>query len=428
LNDTQFLADFAAMSAIGATSGGGVEREAGTASDHAVRRWFDSWLRKHGFRREYDGIGNQFGLLEFEPGAPWVLVGSHLDSQPLGGRFDGAYGVLVAAYAAARVAVEARAGTIRPTVNLAVVNWFNEEGSRFTPSMMGSAVFTGKLALNTALATEDLAGVSVAASFADSGMTSDFSLTPVAAYAEIHIEQGRLLEDQQRTIGLVDGTWAASKYQVTVTGEQSHTGSTVMRDRRDALYGASLLIAAAHDLTDFYPEGSLHSSVSQLTVLPNSPVVVAREVSMNLDLRSPDERILSKAMNRLDEFSRSISEQANVRIEHRLTHHWGLLSYDPEGSRLTRSIADDLGLPSMVVKTVAGHDSTNMNSLFPTIMLFVPSVDGVSHNEREHTLDEDSLSGLTMFSELCRRMSRGEFPARSSDGGYPATGRGQRRG
>ena len=146
--DARLLADFAELSAIGATPAGGVERQAATDADGRARVWLATWLTAHGFTVSCDRIGNQFGLHEFVPGAPYVLVGSHLDSQPRGGRFDGAYGVLAGAHAADRLSrgTTPRAGAA-PPFNMAVVNWFNEEGCRFTPSMMGSAVFTGALPL-----------------------------------------------------------------------------------------------------------------------------------------------------------------------------------------------------------------------------------------------------------------------------------------
>src|SRR5262249_14828166 len=154
------------------------------------------------------------------------------------------------------------------------VNWFNEEGSRFVPSMMGSSVYTGALPLEAALATTDRAGVSVREALAPTGFLAD-SDGPTAAFcAEIHIEQGRILEEAGAAIGLVAASWAASKYVVTVEGDQSHSGATVMADRRDALYGASLLVVFAHELADRFP-GVLHTAVGQLDVYPNSPVVVA---------------------------------------------------------------------------------------------------------------------------------------------------------
>ena len=402
-----FLADFAEMSRHGATPGGGVDRQAGTAEDHAVRAWFGGWLAGHGLREAVDAAGNQFGLAEFTPGAPWVLLGSHLDSQPLAGRYDGAYGVLAAAHAVARIAAEVRDGARAPSCNLAVVNWFNEEGSRFTPSMMGSGVFTGKLGLEAALGTADPAGVTVAEALAGAGGDGNAVapvLDQVVRYAEIHVEQGRLLEESGVQIGLVHATWAAAKYLVTVDGEQSHTGSARMADRRDALYGAALLIAAARELTDEFEPGRLHSSVSQMQVLPNSPVTIARQVVMNLDLRSPDEAVLARAMELLEKRIADAEAASGTRVSRELTHRWGLNPYQPEGVRLARGAAERLGLSTMEIMTVAGHDSTNMKDSVPTVMLFVPSVEGISHNEAEFTRDEDALNGVELLTEVARRL------------------------
>jgi N-carbamoyl-L-amino-acid hydrolase len=408
----QFLADFATMSGFGATPGGGVDRQAGTLADHATRAWFSQWLAEHGYTETVDEAGNQFGTVELVPGAPYVLVGSHLDSQPLAGRYDGAYGVLAAAHAGARVAAEARAGKLEPAYNLAVVNWFNEEGSRFAPSMMGSGVFTGKLSLDAALATADPAGTTVAKALSTGHRAPDRNapvLAQIARYAEIHIEQGRNLEETGTQVGIVDRTWAASKYRVTVDGAQSHTGATRMEDRRDALFGAALVIAAARELAAEFEPGLLHTSVSELYVLPNSPVTIARQVLMNLDLRSPDESVLALAMELLSK--RIIDAEADSRTEIRLdlTHNWGVVSYQPKGAALGRTSAENLGFTHTDVMTVAGHDSTNMKDVVPTVMLFVPSVEGISHNEAEYTRDDDALRGVELLTDVTRRLVRGEL-------------------
>lgn len=401
LADQEFLRCFNALSQIGATPGGGVDRQAGTEADHAARRWFDEWLRERGFATRLDAIGNQFGLFELVPDAPWVLVGSHLDSQPLAGRFDGAYGVLAGAWAAARAVEEVHLGRVRATHNIAVVNWFNEEGCRFSPSMMGSAVFTGALPLRAALETKDTTGTSVRAALSAShAPLGDYRPTPLGCYAEIHVEQGRELESQGLTIGLVAQTWAARKFHVTVSGEQSHTGSTAMADRRDALYGAALLIAATRELTERREPGQLHTAVSQVSVEPNSPVVIAREVRMNLDLRSPSEQLLEEAVHALHVDSGRIAERARVEINLELSHAWGLMDYSEAGLSLARRVATESGLPHTEMMTIAGHDSTNLKELTPTVMLFVPSVQGISHNERECTSDKDLVDGLAMLSAL----------------------------
>ncbi|WP_072687184.1 M20 family metallo-hydrolase [Rhodococcus marinonascens] len=407
--DRSVIADFHQLSHFGATSGGGVDRQAATAEDAAQRAWLAEWLVDRGFRVECDRVGNQFGLLEIHPDAPYVLTGSHLDSQPLGGRYDGAYGVLASAHAAHRIAQKWRAGDIAPKYNLAVVNWFNEEGCRFKPSMMGSSVFTGKLDVERALSTTDRDGVSVADALSGIGCLGSGAGPRAAAFAEIHIEQGRNLENDGITIGVVDSTWAAQKYELVIHGDQSHTGSTTMPDRQDALLGASLLVVAARELAEEFSDAPLHTSVSQMTIEPNSPVVIAREVRMNLDVRSPNESVVDLANKRLMARFAEIETRARVRIEKATAHSWGVAGYQPEGVKLSMSAADDLGLTYRQIMTVAGHDSVNLKDVVPTVMLFVPSVDGISHNEHEFTTDEDVCAGVDLLTEVVGRLAVGEL-------------------
>ncbi len=303
--DARFVEDFATLSAFGATPNGGVNRLAGRAADGEQRTWLTHLLESHGFRVEFDQIGNQFGLMELVPGAP---------------------------------------------NNLAVVNWFNEEGARFTPSMMGSSV----------------------------------------------------------TIGVVDSNWAANKYELVVYGEQAHTGSTVIADRKDALLGASMLVVAAREIADKFP-GLLHTSVGQLDVYPNSPVVVPSRVRLLLDLRSADEGVLAEADALLHARMAGIERQANVRVEKNSSHCWPVTPSQPAGGLLAEKMAADLGLPYDRVKTLAGHDSTNMKDIVPTVMLFVPSVEGISHNEHEYTRDEDIVAGLHMLTGVLERLAEAEL-------------------
>ncbi|ABM09539.1 N-carbamoyl-L-amino-acid hydrolase [Pseudarthrobacter sp. PvP004] len=404
--DTAFVQDFRTMSAFGATENGGVDRQAATIPDGEQRRWLAGLLEEHGFTVKFDHAGNQWGLYEAVPGAPYVVVGSHMDSQPTAGRYDGAYGVLAAAHAAFRLAARWEAGATAPTFNLAVVNWFNEEGSRFKPSMMGSSVYTGKLELEDALNTKDAAGVTVRDALDAIGCRGTYE-GPEAAYcAEIHIEQGRSMERDGVTIGLVSSNWAANKYEFVVHGEQAHTGSTVIADRKDALLGASMLVVAARELADRFP-GVLHTSVGQLNVYPNSPVVVPSRVNLLLDLRSADEAVLAEADALLHARITEIEQLANVTVEKNHSHSWAVTPYQPEGVELAAKVAADLGLSNKEVMTLAGHDSTNMKDIVPTVMLFVPSVDGISHNEHEYTTDQDIVAGLTMLTEVVARLCDG---------------------
>jgi len=411
VDDDRFLRDFASMSAFGATPAGGLEREAATPPHGAVRRWLAAWLEDRGFTVCRDRIGNMFGLVELNPDAPYVVVGSHTDSQPRGGRFDGAYGVLAAAHAVSRVCRHYRDTSAVPAVNLAVVDWFNEEGSRFKPSMMGSAVLTGKLDLDVALDTADTSGTTVRTALAAIGELGQLDVFDDAelpsAYVEIHIEQGRILDKQGIDIGLVTSTWAANKYEIAVVGAQAHTGATDMADRQDALYAAAKAVVAVRELADRYPEGRIHTSCGQLTVLPNSPVVVAREVRMHVDLRSPSSHILAEADAHLQQQFAEIAVTANVKFETRHAHVWKANFYHQSGVDLAQAAVRDLGFSSREIRTRAGHDSTNMKDIVPSIMLFVPSVDGISHAEQEFTEDRDLLNGVDLVAEILFRLTRG---------------------
>lgn len=406
--DADFMADFAKLCTFGATANGGVDRLAASAADGEQRSWFTGLLTDHGFTVEFDRIGNQFGTYEMVPGAPYVVVGSHLDSQPTAGRYDGAYGVLAAAHAAFRVVAAYKNSGSLPKFNIAVVNWFNEEGSRFKPSMMGSSVYTGKLELGQALSTQDRDGVTVGDALATIGCVGLEDGPQAACCAEIHIEQGRSMERGGITIGIVDSNWAANKYEFIVNGEQAHTGSTVIADRKDALLGASMLVVAARELADSFP-GVLHTSVGQLDVYPNSPVVVPSRVTLLLDLRSADEDVLAQADRQLHGHIERIERLANVTIGKEHSHCWPVTPYQPAGVELAEKSAANLGLPHQRVKTLAGHDSTNMKDIVPTVMLFVPSVDGISHNEHEYTRDEDIVSGLHMLTDVVGRLAEGEL-------------------
>lgn len=412
---SDFLSDFRTMSTFGATAGGGVERQAASVADGENRAWFTRWLADNGFEVKVDSIGNIFGLVELYPGAPYVVVGSHLDSQPLAGRFDGAYGVLAGAHAVRSLVRAVASGDASVRFNLAVVDWFNEEGSRFKPSMMGSAVFTGTLALGRALETSDPGGTTVAEALDAIDGRGDFGSLDVAAYLEIHVEQGRELEDTGTTIGLVASTWTAHKLEVVVTGEQSHTGAARMVDRRDALYGAAELIVAVRRLIDGWEPEQLHTAVSEMYLDPNSPVAIAREVRMLVDIRSPERSVLDAAVARLREQMTEIEQRAKVEIEVRGLVEWSSGPFLEEGIQLAAAEAERLGYTYRRSATVAGHDATNMKEFVPTIMLFVPSVDGISHNEREFTSDDDLLAGLEVLTGVLTRVASGVLNATDAE-------------
>ncbi|MEC5180376.1 M20 family metallo-hydrolase [Arthrobacter sp. CG_A4] len=407
MNSAAFLKDFHHVATIGATANSGVDRQAATAEDAKTRDWFAAQVRDAGWELRVDGIGNMFGLLEWTPGAPYVLIGSHLDSQPLGGRFDGAYGVVAALHAARRLDAEVAEGGTAPRFNLAVVNWFNEEGGRFAPSIMGSSVFAGLLQREQMLDVPDLSGTTVRDALGAIGYLGTAVGPEVAGYAEIHIEQGRILEREGIAIGLVDSSWYTQKLDIEVLGEQSHTGATAMADRHDALVAASKIILMVHDVTNDFAEGALVSSVGQLTLEPNSPIVVARRVHLVADLRSGGPDIVKSARAKLIADIEVLAQEHNIKVNVKDFDVRPIRRFPEAGLELADKVAADLGLSSRRLQTMAGHDSVAMNTVAPSIMLFVPSVDGVSHCEREFTTDADMVTGLDMLTGVARELVAG---------------------
>ncbi|GAA3702430.1 M20 family metallo-hydrolase [Arthrobacter ginkgonis] len=424
-----FLADFHHVATIGATPASGVDRQAATAEDKQTRDWFAGFAADHGWEVRVDGIGNMFALLEWTPGAPYVLIGSHLDSQPLGGRFDGAYGVIAGLHAAERVdlrvAEALQAGADAPRHNLAVVNWFNEEGGRFAPSIMGSSVFAGLMDESRMLAVKDLAGTTVAEALEAIGYLGTDARPEVAGYAEIHIEQGRILEREGLALGAVDYSWYTQKLDIEVLGEQSHTGATAMADRHDALVAASKVVLLVHDVTGKFEEEALVSSVGQLTLEPNSPIVVARRVHLVADLRSASPEIVRQARASLLEDIAAIAREHDIRINVNDFDIRDIQYYPEDGLELTEKVAANLGLGIRRIRTMAGHDSVAMNRIVPTVMMFIPSVDGVSHCEREFTTDADMVAGLDALSGVAWEMVNGALIGAESaehDAGVLASG------
>lgn len=409
LNAETFLTDFHHTTQYGATPDGGIDRQAGTAEHGQVRDWFRSRAEELGFETRIDEVGNVFALRTFNPQAPYVLVGSHLDSQPLGGRFDGTYGVIAALHAALAVSTAAEQEGITPAYNLAVVDWFNEEGARFAPSIMGSSVFAGLMDLQKILATTDPDGVTVEEALTQTGyLGQPVDLRP-AAYAEIHIEQGRRLERAEIPIGVVEYSWYTQKLLVRVVGEQSHTGATLMADRRDALIAASHVVLLAEEVVDQFEPETIVTSVGKFDVQPNSPIVVPRQVDLVVDIRADEPEDVRTARQWLLERMQEVAERRNVEISAEDFDIRPVQRFPVEAVDLGAKAASDQGADSMPLATLAGHDSVPMNRITPSVMLFVPSVDGVSHCEREFTSDADLVSGLEVLTGVVQRLVNGEM-------------------
>jgi N-carbamoyl-L-amino-acid hydrolase len=394
---------FRQTSAIGATPAGGLHRLSASAEDGQVRDVFCAWLERNGFEVRVDTVGNIFGLMTFTPDAPYIVCGSHLDSQPSAGRFDGVYGVLAGAVAVSSLARQLRARGETPAFNMAVVNWTNEEGARFQPSLIGSSVFTGALSLEAAWGSRDGNGISLKSALEQIGYRGEGRVDlNIAGYVEIHVEQATSLERENVAIGVVRETWAALKRRVRFDGEQNHTGPTPMAARRDALLAAAHAITAVRAEADLHGL-NLHSSVGRLEIYPNSPNVVPSRASMLIEYRCADVDLLAGATERLDATLNRIADKTCTEFEiessvlrppGRLHHGFCELAYQ---------VGTELGLPIANSVTISGHDAISMSAKYPACLLFIPSSNGVSHNEAEYTCDKDMRIGLRMLTAVLHR-------------------------
>ena len=400
----------ARFAAIGATPEGGVTRLAASSEDGAARDLLCRWLRDQGFTVRIDAVGNLFGCLDLgagrEDGA--LYSGSHIDSQPNGGRFDGTYGVLAACCAALAVRQSVLEGALVPRLrHLVVVAWTNEEGARFQPSLLGSSVFTGSLPAERALASSDGEGVTLGAALRDIGYLGE-ERPPAEPdhYVELHVEQGAVLEQSGHQIGIVTHCWGARKFQARFQGKPDHTGPTPMAQRRDALRAAGLLIAEVSDLA-LASQGRLHGSVGRILVAPNSPNVVPESATLWVELRADDETELDRAQDAFHAALERIAATTGCRAEIEASSRRSVQAFDRPGAAAARAALEPLGLKVMTMATIAGHDALALQARYPATLLFVPSVEGVSHSPREFTAERDLETGLTALTAVLSRLLSG---------------------
>ena len=383
-----------AMAEIGATANGGVCRLAASDQDRAARDRFVAWCRDAGLNVRVDRLGNIFARRGGRNDAlPPVVIGSHLDTQPSGGKFDGAYGVL-AAFEVVRTLDDARIATEAP---LEVVVWTNEEGSRFAPACVGSGVYAGVFGVEDCLGRADRDGKTLGAELARIGYAGPAPMGgPVGAYLEAHIEQGPILEAEGKTIGVVTGAQGIRWYDVTLDGQAAHAGTTPMNRRRDALQGAAALVAAIEAIAlDRAP--SAVATVGALRVAPNSRNTIVGSVALTVDLRHPDAAVLA-AMDRAFR-DRTAAIAAQRRLDARIDEVWDFPppTFDRACVAAVRAAAARAGLSHRDIVSGAGHDACYMARIAPTAMVFVPCADGISHNEIEAATPADLAAGCAVL-------------------------------
>jgi N-carbamoyl-L-amino-acid hydrolase len=381
------------LAKIGATPKGGVRRVTLTPEDRAGRERFAAWCREAGLELRVDAIGNMFARRAGrEPAAPPVVMGSHLDTQPNGGKFDGAYGVM-AGLEVMRALNDAGARTRAP---LEVACWTNEEGSRFVPTMMGSGVFAGVYPLEKVLDNRDSEGVSVRDALESIGYRGEARPHKVAAYFEAHIEQGPVLEDTSTTIGVVQGALGQRWFDVLLTGQDAHAGPTPMHLRKDALLAAAQLTLEVNRIGATFPD-SARGTVGHVQVKPNSRNVIPGEVRMTVDLRNARDATLLSMKNQLEEAAKAIARERRVGIDIKEVVYFPPSEFAPELVGRVRAAAQSLGFSHRDIVSGAAHDAVYLARVAPTAMVFVPCEGGISHNEIENARPQDLAAGCSVL-------------------------------
>ncbi len=383
------------MARIGATEKGGVCRLALTDLDRQGRDLFVRWAKEAGCTVSVDAMGNIFARRPGRrPDLPPVGAGSHLDSQPTGGKFDGAYGVL-AALEVVRTLNDYRYETLAP---VEIVVWTNEEGSRFAPAMVGSGVFAGAFDLAYGLSRTDTEGRTLGEELERIGYAGEAAPggRPFAAFFEAHIEQGPILEAEGKTIGVVQGVQGIRWYDVTVTGQEAHAGPTPMPRRHDALVGAARLIEAVNRIgLDNQPHAC--ATVGMLQNSPNSRNTIPGRVFFSIDFRHPKEETLGRMDAAIRTAGESVARDIGLAVDIKEIWYSPPVVFDAACVAAVRGAAEGLGLGHMDIISGAGHDSCYMARVAPTAMVFVPCADGISHNEAESATPEDLASGCNVL-------------------------------
>lgn len=394
------------LAKIGATAKGGVNRQALTPEDGAARRLLADWALARGFSIYQDAIGNLFvRRAGADDSLPPVTTGSHLDTQPTGGRFDGAYGVM-----AGLEALEALEDSgLRTRHPVEVVAWTNEEGARFPPSCMGSGVYTGRYTLDWAQAVRDPAGDSVGDALTDvmartkEARHRDFG-APIAAYIEAHIEQGPVLVDAGETVGVVTSVQSQNLFEIEIFGEEAHAGTTPRASRSDAVLAAVEVIATL-EREGLDDADALRFTVGRFIARPGAPNTVPSHVTFTIDLRHPENAEIGRMSDLIERLPGEIAANRRCRATVSRLSDSPVTPFSDQIVELVDRKRVELGLPGRRMPSGAGHDAMYMPPLAPTGMIFVPCVAGISHNEAEDALPSDLAAGTRVLAECLAELA-----------------------
>ncbi|MEQ9019309.1 MAG: Zn-dependent hydrolase [Nitratireductor sp.] len=383
------------MAKIGPGVAGGNNRQTLTDEDSEGRRLFQSWCEAAGLEMGVDEMGTMFARREgTDPDALPVYVGSHLDTQPTGGKYDGVLGVL-GGLELIRTLNDLGIKTRHPIV---VTNWTNEEGTRFAPAMLASGVFAGEHALDWAYAREDAKGKTFGEELERIGWKGEEKVgaRKMHAFFELHIEQGPILEAEGKDIGVVTHGQGLWWLQVTLTGKDSHTGSTPMPMRRNAGLGMARISELGHEIAMSHQPAAV-GAVGHCDVYPNSRNVIPGKVVFTIDFRSPDQETLDAMKARLEAEAPKIAEELGLGIEIEPVGHFDPVTFDEGCVTAVREAAERLGYSHRDIVSGAGHDACWVNRVAPTAMVMCPCVDGLSHNEAEEISKDWAAAGADVL-------------------------------
>jgi N-carbamoyl-L-amino-acid hydrolase len=378
---------------IGAIDGGGCARLALTDADKAGRDLVIEWMKDLDLEISVDIVGNVVGIWNVGTGMP-VMTGSHIDTVRTGGKYDGNYGVL----AGLEVIQTCQEQGITPLHPLAVAFFTNEEGARFAPDMFGSIVYVGGMSVEEALDTVGIDGARVGDELERigyNGATPCPGVTP-HAFVELHIEQGPVLEQTGITIGAVTGVQGISWQEVTIEGQSNHAGTTPMNMRRDPAYVAANIAVFLRDLASRYG-GHQVCTVGKIDLHPNLINVVPQRAVLTLDVRNTDEQKLQAAESEIVAHLEILAKQEDVVITTRVLARFEPVVFDPQVVELVEDIATQQGNSVSRLPSGAGHDAQMLARICPAAMIFVPSVNGISHNPAEFTSPEELEAGANVL-------------------------------
>ncbi|OYU91711.1 MAG: Zn-dependent hydrolase [Bradyrhizobiaceae bacterium PARB1] len=378
---------------FGGTPKGGVRRLTLGAEDKQVRDWFRKACEDAGLEVKIDALGSMFALRKGRDmsKAP-IGIGSHLDTQPTGGKFDGILGVL-GALEVVRTLNDAGIETDAP---ICIANWTNEEGSRFAPAMMASAAYVGDFTTDDILSRKDIAGVTVGEALDSIGYRGDVAVgtQKFSGFVELHIEQGPILEAESKTIGVVEAGQGVLWFDGKITGFESHAGSTPMPLRKDALATLSeIVLATERVVTEIGALGTIGEAV----IANPSRNVIPGEIAFTMDLRSADEGKLDAIEKGVREAITAIAAKRKVEVAFDKVWHKPPTHFNKDFVSAVESAAEQLGYSHRRITSGAGHDACNLNNIMPTAMVFIPSKDGISHNELESSTQDDCAAGANVL-------------------------------